>query len=114
MIAEPVYTLPDKPVVVIETGRRWAALDFHTLWSHRELLYFLMWRDIKVRYKQTLLGAAWAVLQPLSTMVIFTYFFGKLTKVPTEGIPYPIFFYMGLLLWTYFSNSVTSAANSLI
>ena len=109
-----MYELPDKPLVTIEVGKAWLPLNLRDLWACRELLYFLMWRDIKVRYKQTLLGAAWAVIQPLTTMIIFTYFFGKLAKVPTEGVPYPIFFYTGLLLWTFFSNGVNSAANSLI
>lgn len=108
------YDLPQKPVVTIEARKSWAPLNLRDLWACRELLYFLMWRDIKVRYKQTLLGAAWAVIQPLVTMIIFTYFFGKLAKVPTDGVPYPIFFYTGLLLWTFFSNGVNSGANSLI
>lgn len=108
------YDLPEKPVVTIEARKAWVPLDLRDLWACRELLYFLMWRDIKVRYKQTLLGAAWAVIQPLVTMIIFTYFFGKLAKVPTEGVPYPIFFYTGLLLWTFFSNGVTAGANSLV
>lgn len=108
------YDLPDKPVVVIEARKAWAPLNLRDLWECRELLYFLMWRDIKVRYKQTALGAAWAVIQPLVTMIIFTYFFAKLARVPTEGIPAPIFFYTGLLLWTFFSNGVASGANSLI
>jgi len=108
------YNLPSKPLVTIEAGRRWVPINFPDLWAYRELLYFLVWRDVKVRYKQTVLGAAWAILQPLVTMVIFTYFFGKLARVPTEGVPYPIFFYTGLLLWTYFSNSLTSGAQSLV
>lgn len=108
------YGLPGKPLVVIEASRAWVPINFPDLWSYRELLYFLVWRDVRVRYKQTVLGAAWAILQPLITMIIFTYFFGKLARVPTEGIPYPIFFYTGLLLWTYFSNAVMSGANSLI
>lgn len=108
------YILPRKPLVTIEASRAWTPINFPDLWGYRELLYFLIWRDVKVRYKQTVLGAAWAILQPLVTMIIFTYFFGKLARVPTEGVPYPIFFYTGLLLWTYFSNSVTSGANSLI
>ena len=108
------YSLPDKPVVAIGPRGRWAALNLSDLWPYRELLYFLMWRDIKVRYKQTILGAAWAIIQPLVTMIIFTYFFGKLARVPTDGVPYPIFFYTGLLLWTFFSNGVTNGANSLV
>jgi homopolymeric O-antigen transport system permease protein len=108
------YALPDKPVVTIEPRKRWTALNLRDLWACRELLYFLVWRDIKVRYKQTVLGAAWAIIQPLVTMLIFTYFFGKLARVPTDGVPYPIFFYTGLLLWTFFSNGVTNGANSLI
>ncbi|HSB11835.1 MAG TPA: ABC transporter permease [Blastocatellia bacterium] len=108
------YDLPDKPVVVIEARKSWAPLNLRDLWACRELLYFLMWRDIKVRYKQTILGAAWAIIQPLATMIIFTYFFGMLARVPTEGVPAPIFFYTGLLLWTFFSNGVSSGANSLI
>jgi lipopolysaccharide transport system permease protein len=112
--SNPYYDLPEKPVVVIEKGRPWAALNLRDLWAYRELLYFLMWRDIKVRYKQTLLGAAWAVIQPLVLMLIFTYFFGRLARVDTEGVPYPIFFYTGVTLWTFFSNAVLSGANSLI
>ncbi|HMG34089.1 MAG TPA: ABC transporter permease [Blastocatellia bacterium] len=108
------FELPEKPVVVIEPRKAWAPLDLSAVWAHRELIYFLTWRDIKVRYKQTVLGAAWALLQPLVTMIIFTYFFGKLAKVPNDGVPYPIFFYTGLLIWTYFSNGVSNAANSLI
>jgi lipopolysaccharide transport system permease protein len=110
----PSFNLPDKPVVTIETHKSWVPLNLRDLWAYRELLYFLMWRDIKVRYKQTVLGAAWAVIQPLTTMVIFTYFFGKLARVPTDGVPYPVFCYTALLLWTFFSNGVTNAANSLI
>jgi homopolymeric O-antigen transport system permease protein len=107
------YNLPDKPVVTIESHKSWVPLNLRDLWAYRELLYFLMWRDIKVRYKQTVLGAAWAVLQPLTTMIIFTYFFGKLARVPTDGVPYPVFCYTALLLWTFFANGVTNAANSL-
>lgn len=105
---------PRQPVVLIEAERRWAALDFKALWQYRELFYFLMWRDVKVRYKQTLFGILWAILQPLVTMLIFTYFFGKLARVPAEGIPYPVFFYAGLVIWGFFSNSVMNSANSLL
>jgi lipopolysaccharide transport system permease protein len=106
--------LPDVPVVVIEPSRFWVALDLRGLWAYRELLYFLMWRDVKVRYKQTMLGAAWAIIQPLLTMLIFTLFFGNLAGIPSDGIPYPIFAYAGLLHWTFFSNAVTSSGNSLV
>src|SRR4026208_811731 len=89
----PSFNLPDKPVVTIETRKSWVSLNLRDLWAYRELLYFLMWRDIKVRYKQTVLGAAWAVIQPLTTMIIFTYFFGKLARVQTDSVPYPVFCY---------------------
>jgi lipopolysaccharide transport system permease protein len=108
------YSLPEKPVVVISPSKPWVALNLRDLWAYRELLYFLAWRDVKVRYKQTLLGAAWAIIQPLVTMIIFTYFFGVLARMPSEGVPYPIFFYAGLTIWTFFSNAVISGGNSLI
>lgn len=111
---ETASNLPVEPVVVIKPDRSWVALNLRDAWSYRELLYFLIWRDIKVRYKQTLLGASWAIIQPLVTMIVFTYFFGKLARVPSEGVPYPIFFYTGLLVWTYFSNALVSGANSLV
>jgi lipopolysaccharide transport system permease protein len=84
------------------------------LWAHRELLYFLTWRDIKVRYKQTALGVAWAVLQPLATMVVFSLFFGRLARVPSEGVPYPLFAFTALVPWTFFANGLTQAANSVV
>jgi lipopolysaccharide transport system permease protein len=108
------FELPAAPLVVIERSPSWTSLDLRGLWAYRELFYFLTWRDIKVRYKQTALGAAWAILQPLVTMLIFSYFFGQLVKVPSDGLPYPIFAYTGLLTWTFFSNSVTLASNSLV
>lgn len=115
---EPLYhaplSLPDKPLVIIEPSKSWVALDLHNVWAYRELLYFLTWRDIKVRYKQTVLGAAWAIMQPLFTMLIFTFFFGRLAGIRSDGIPYPIFAYSGLLPWTFFSNAVTNSSNSLI
>ncbi len=89
-------------------------LDLLELWRFRDLLYIFIWRDIKVRYKQTLLGIAWAVLQPLLTMVIFSLFFGRFMKVPSQGIPYPIFVYAGLLLWNYFFTALTDISNSLV
>ena len=114
ILPRPVYDLPEKPILTIEPHKSWVPLNLRDLWACRELLYFLMWRDIKVRYKQTVLGAAWAVIQPLVTMIIFTYFFGKLARMPTEGVPTPIFFYTALLLWTFFSSGVTNGGNSLI
>src|SRR5215472_11009861 len=102
------------PTVTIVAGRRWAGLELVDLWRHRDLFYFLMWRDVMVRYKQTLLGASWAILQPLLTMILFTVIFGRLAKVPSDGIPYPIFAYAGLLPWTFFSNAVTISSNSLV
>jgi lipopolysaccharide transport system permease protein len=98
----------------IEPAHGWVSLKLRELWSYRELLYFLTWRDIKVRYKQTALGAAWAVIQPFFTMVIFSLFFGQLAKMPSDGIPYPIFAYAALLPWNFFANSLTQASNSLV
>lgn len=99
---------------VIEPSKGWSAINLEELWRYRELLYFLTWRDIKVKYKQTLLGIAWAILQPLFTMVVFTIFFGKMAKIPSDGVPYPIFSYAGLLPWTYFATAVSFASNSLV
>lgn len=101
-------------VVRIEAARGWASLGLGELWEYRELLYFLTWRDIKVRYKQTLLGAAWAVIQPFFTMVVFSLFFGRLAKVPSDGIPYPIFSYAALVPWTFFATGLGQSANSLV
>jgi lipopolysaccharide transport system permease protein len=106
--------LPDKPLVSIRPGGRFAPIDLKSLWAYRELLYFLTWRDVKVRYKQTALGAAWAIIQPLFTMIVFSIFFGKLARMPSDGIPYPIFAYAGLMPWTFFSNAVNSSGNSLV
>jgi lipopolysaccharide transport system permease protein len=106
--------LPEKPLVSIRAGGKFAAVDLKLLWAYRELLYFLTWRDVKVRYKQTVLGAAWAVIQPLFTMIVFSIFFGKLAHLPSEGIPYPLFAYVAVLPWTFFSNAVTSSGASLV
>jgi lipopolysaccharide transport system permease protein len=106
--------LPLTPVITIKASKPWAALDLRYLWSYRELLYFLIWRDVKVRYKQTLLGATWAILQPVIMMLIFTFFLSQVARFPTEGVPTPLFFYAGFSLWTFFSNAVMSGANSLI
>jgi lipopolysaccharide transport system permease protein len=109
-------SLPEEPLVVIEAGKSWVALNLRDLWSYRELLYFLAWRDVKVRYKQTFLGVAWALLQPLLTMLISTLIFGRLGGfgARTGGIPYPIFVYAGLLPWTFFANAITNSGNSLV
>ena len=101
-------------VIRIEPSKGWVALQLKELWAYRELLYFLVWRDVKVRYKQTALGAAWAIIQPVFTMVVFSLFFGRLAKIPSDGIPYPIFDYAALVPWTFFSNGLSQASNSLV
>ncbi|MCM3874399.1 MAG: ABC transporter permease [Pyrinomonadaceae bacterium] len=101
-------------VLHIKASRGWVSLKLGELWAYRELLYFLIWRDIKVRYKQTALGAAWAIIQPFSTMVVFSLFFGKLAKMPSDGIPYPIFSYAALVPWTFFASGLTQSSNSLV
>lgn len=102
------------PVTIIERRKGWQIFDVQELWRYRELLYFLTWRDIKIRYKQTVLGAAWAVLQPLATMVVFTLFLGKVAGIATEEIPYPLFVFAGTLPWAFFSNAITSSSQSII
>jgi lipopolysaccharide transport system permease protein len=104
----------ETPTLRIEPPRGWLNLDFRELWAARELLYFFVWRDIKVRYKQTAIGAAWAVLQPLATMLAFSLFFGKLAKIPSNGLPYPIFYYSALLPWMYFSSALQNATNVVV
>ena len=106
--------LPQAPVVVIEGGKGWVAINLHELWIYRELLYFLVWRDLKVRYKQAVLGIAWVIFQPLLMTIIFTVFLGILARVPSDHVPYPIFAYAGLLLWTFFSGAVSATGNSLV
>ena len=98
----------------IEPSRGWVSLKLRELWEYRELLYFLTWRDVKVRYKQTVLGAAWAIIQPFFTMVVFSLFFGNLAKIPSDGIPYPIFSYAALVPWTFFANGMSQSSNSLV
>jgi lipopolysaccharide transport system permease protein len=105
---------PAQNLTIIEPQRGWIPFNFNEVWKYRELFYFLTKRDIKVRYKQTVLGGLWAIIQPFFTMVVFTLFFGRLAKVPTDGIPYPIFVYAGLLPWTYFANALTASGNSLV
>jgi lipopolysaccharide transport system permease protein len=101
-------------VTRIEPSSGWVPLDLRELWRYRELLYFLVWRDLKVRYKQTVLGAAWAIIQPFFTMVVFSIFFGRLAGMPSEGIPYPIFSYTALVPWTFFAGGLTQSSNSLV
>jgi lipopolysaccharide transport system permease protein len=103
-----------KHELIIKYKKGWIPINFKELWAFRELLYFLAWRDIKVKYKQTVLGAAWVILQPLTTMIVFSILFGKLAKVPSDGIPYPIFVYAGLLPWNYFSSALSNSGNSLV
>jgi lipopolysaccharide transport system permease protein len=102
------------PITVIEPSRGWVALQLDRLWRYRELLYFLVWRDVKVRYKQTALGIAWVVLQPLATTLIFTMIFGKLAKMPSDNLPYAIFALAGLVPWNYFSAALSRGGTSLI
>ena len=106
----------DLPVVDIQPSKGWVPLKLRELWHYRELLYFLTWRDVKIRYKQTALGAAWAILQPFMQMIVFSIFFGKLGGMDTRtgGIPYPIYVYAGLLPWTFFANAVSNSSNSLV
>ena len=104
----------DAPLFVIEPTRGFVAINARELWHYRDLLYFLTWREISVRYKQTVLGFAWAVIQPVMTMVVFTVFLGKFAKVPSDGVPYPVFSYLGLLPWTYFATAVTRSGGSLV
>jgi homopolymeric O-antigen transport system permease protein len=102
------------PLLVIRPLKGLVSLQLAELWKHREVLYFLIWRDIKVRYKQTALGATWAVIQPLLTMLIFSIFFGRLAKVPSDGLPYPLFSYSALVPWTFFATGLSQASNSLV
>lgn len=101
-------------VIWLRPSRGWTALDLGGIWRHRELLYFLTWRDLKVRYKQTVLGGLWAIIQPFFTMIIFSLFFGRLAGIPSDGLPYPLFCYAGLVPWTFFTNALTNASNSLV
>jgi lipopolysaccharide transport system permease protein len=102
------------PVTVITPPGRWQLLNVRELWNYRELLWFLIWRDVKVRYKQTALGAAWAILQPAMMMVVFTIFFGRMANVPAGDLPYPLFVFAGLLPWTFFATAIANAGNSVV
>jgi lipopolysaccharide transport system permease protein len=105
---------PEYPELVIRPRSGWISVDWRELYTSRELLFFLIWRDVKIRYKQTVLGIAWAVIQPLLTMLIFTIIFGRFARIPSENVPYPLFVFAGLVPWTFFSNGVTQAGQSLI
>jgi lipopolysaccharide transport system permease protein len=105
---------PALPTLRIAASKGWVPLKLRELWEYRELLYFLVWRDIKVRYKQTALGATWAIIQPFFTMVVFSIFFGHLGKIPSDGIPYPIFAFTALVPWTFFASGLSQSSNSLV
>lgn len=107
-------TKSDRTVTVIRPSRGWISLKFREVWEYRELLFFLAWRDISVRYKQTVLGAAWAIIQPVLTMMVFSLFFGRWGNIPSDGVPYPIFAYVALLPWQYFATALTSSSDSLV
>src|SRR5437870_2904065 len=114
-VLPPTPALPAAPPLLrIAPPRGWLELNLREIWEYRELLYFFVWRDVKVRYKQTAIGAAWAVLQPLLTMLVFSLFFGKLAKLPSHGLPYPIFYYSALLPWMYFSSALLNATNVVV
>ncbi|MBI2852134.1 MAG: ABC transporter permease [Chloroflexi bacterium] len=103
-----------KPYLVIKPKKGWQLIDFRELKEYRDLFYFLVARDVKIRYKQTVLGGLWAVIQPLFMMIVFTLFFGRLAGIPSDGVPYPIFNYTAMVIWTYFAGSVTFSSNSLV
>jgi lipopolysaccharide transport system permease protein len=112
--AAAVAEVQELPVLHIQPAAGWVSLRLGEVWAYRELLYFLVWRDVKVRYKQTALGAAWAIIQPFFTMVVFSLFFGHLGKMGSNGLPYPIFAYAALVPWTFFANGLSQSANSLV
>jgi lipopolysaccharide transport system permease protein len=107
-------SFPEPPALRITPLGRWWVIPIRELWNYRELLYFIVWRELKVRYKQTAVGAAWALLQPFLTMLVFSLFFGKLGHIPSEGLPYPVFYYSALLPWTYFAASLQAATNKIV
>src|ERR1044072_6984576 len=113
-VSSPAKSKHEPQVVFIKPSKSWVSLNLRSLWEYRELLYFLTWRDIKVRYKQTVLGAAWAVLQPFLTMLVFSLFFGRMAGIPADGVPYPIFTFAALVPWSFFSNGLVQSSNSLV
>lgn len=110
----PSLHVPEEPLFVVQPRSPRNIVDFRDLWAYRELFYFLVWRDVKVRYKQTVLGAAWAIIQPLFTMLVFTLIFSKVARIDSNGIPYPLFAYAALLPWMFFANAITISGNSVI
>jgi len=114
MSSDNAISIGIRPVVVIEPRRGWAAMNLKEVLEYRELLYFFVWRDLKVRYKQTILGALWAILQPLITMLVFSVFFGRLAKMPSDGVPYPLFSFAALVPWTFFATGLSQSSNSLV
>ena len=114
MVTQLASSKRQSPILNIEPSNSWVSLKLGELWQYRELLYFLVWRDVKVRYKQTALGAAWAIIQPLFSMLIFSLFFGRLAKMPSDGIPYPLFSLAALVPWTFFANGLNQSSNSLV
>jgi lipopolysaccharide transport system permease protein len=112
-VADAHGALPDRPLLVLAPSKGWVSLDLAGVWEHRELLFFLTWRDVQLRYKQTALGVMWAIIQPLAPMLIFTLVFGRLLDVPADA-PYPLFVFAGLLPWTYFANAVTNSTTSVV
>jgi lipopolysaccharide transport system permease protein len=117
-MAQPAHLTPladrEMPVTVVTPSQGWVALQLSKVWEYRELLYFLTWRDIKVRYKQTVLGVAWAIIQPFCTMVVFSIFFGRLANIPSDGVPYPLFSYAALVPWTFFAYGLSQSSDSLV
>jgi len=114
-VLPPTPALPAAPPLLrIAPPRGWLELNLREIWEYRELLYFFVWRDLKIRYKQTAIGAAWAVLQPFLTMIVFSLFFGALARIPSHGLPYPIFYYSALLPWMYFAGALQNATSTVV
>lgn len=105
---------PQREPIIISPDRSWARVDFREIWDYRELLFFLALRDIKVRYRQTVFGIAWAIIQPFCTMLVFSLFFGRLAKIPSDGVPYPIFSFAAMVPWAFFANAVSQSSDSLV
>jgi lipopolysaccharide transport system permease protein len=114
MSAAEAIPIVEQPLLRITPPGGWSDIPFAEVWKYRELLYFFVWRDIKIRYKQTVIGAAWAVLQPLMSMIVFSLFFGALAHIPSQGLPYPIFYYSALLPWIYFAGALQNTTNTIV